>query len=241
MDKTKWKQIFGKKWMFPAVYMIAAALILALMWWYQDPNEYPLTQDELGLEQVTPAPIVSEKPLTAEELARKLGETVTVSKSIEQMQWPVANPNDVHVSLEFFDEKASDKDMEKALVSFQNELYPHTGIDIVANNNEKFNVVAAFRGEVLRAEKDPVAGYIVEIQHENGISTIYSSLEDVQVKAGEQIKQGEVIGTASRNIFEKDQGNHLHFEVLKDKMAVNPYAFIDQDFNQAAEQLKMQQ
>lgn len=72
MDKAKWKRLLGKKWAFPAVYMIAAVLILGLMWWFQDPNEYPLTKDELGLEELSMDPPANQRELTAEELAEKI-------------------------------------------------------------------------------------------------------------------------------------------------------------------------
>lgn len=241
MDKAKWKQLLGKKWAFPVIYMVAAVLILGGMWWYQDPNEYPLTKEDLGLEEVTPSPFVGEDPIPADQLNEGFGEAVPVSQTIEQMQWPVANINDIQVSMDFFDENATDEEMESAIVSFQDELWPHTGIDIVSANEKEFTVVAALGGEVVRAEKDPVVGYMVEVKHNSGVSTIYQSLSGLKVKKGDKVIQGATLGKANRNMFEKDQGIHLHFEVRKDDKAYNPYAFFDQELNQVLEELSDQE
>lgn len=232
---SKWKHLLGKKWAFPAIYMVTAALILAIIWWYQDPNEYPLTKEELGLEEVNPAG--SNISYTDEMLAEKLGETISVNMVSEQMMWPVADINEIEISMEYFDQTATEEELQFAIVSFQDELWPHTGIDIVLPSGESFEVIAALSGEVIRAEKDPVVGYVVELAHQDGLVTGYSSLSDLQVAKGDKISQGTIIGKASRNIFEKNQGNHLHFEVRKDGVSLNPNLFFGRDLEQALNQL----
>lgn len=234
---SKWKKILGKKWTFPAIYITAAALILALMWWYQDPTDYPLTKEELGLEEVNP--ILYDDQLSVDELAEKLGESIPVSKAVEQMKWPVENADIAEFGKGFFDVAASDEELKNAIVSFQDELWPHAGIDIVSSDKTEFNVVAALSGEVIRAEKDPVVGYIVEISHGNGFITSYSSLADLQVAKGDKVTQGAILGKAGRNIFEKEEGIHVHFETRHNDIALNPNIFLGQDFNQVlAEQSK---
>ncbi len=239
MKKIQWKKFLAKKWVFPAVYITAAALILTLMWMYQDPNDYPLTKEQLGLEDMTP--YVTSSSLNDELLAEDFGEAIAVTKPLEKMIWPVENPDDIQVTMGFFDVNASEEEMQKAIVTFDNELWPHTGIDIVATNQETFSVVAALSGKIVRAEKDPVVGYVVDIAHEQGILTNYSSLNALQVTVGQDVKQGEIIGTAGRNMFEKDHGIHLHFEVRKDNQALNPDLFFNQEVNQVLLRLSEQQ
>lgn len=235
---SKWKQLIGKKWAFPAIYMVTAALILAIIWWYQDPNEYPITKEELGLEEVNPE--ASSISYSDEMLAEKLGESISVNMVSEQMMWPVADINEIEISMEYFDQAATEEELQYAIVSFQGELWPHTGIDIVLPNGETFDVIAALSGEVIRAEKDPVVGYVVEIAHQEGLVTSYSSLNDLQVAKGDKISQGTIIGKADRNIFEKDQGNHLHFEVRKDDVSLNPNLFFGRDLDEALNQLSIE-
>ncbi len=237
--KSKIKKILGKKWTFPALYIIVAVLILGIMFMYQDPNDYTISSDELGLQEVdTNRSTYSDSD---EYLNQKLGElyeldSIAVTSQIEEMKWPIENPNEVYISMRFFDVNGSDDEMENAIVSFQNELWPHNGIDI-ASNEKKFNVVAALSGEVIRADKDPVVGYIVELEHQEGLLTKYASLDEVKVAKGDKVSQGDIVGISGRNMFEKDYGIHLHFEVIKDGVAYNPELFFNKNLNQVLDQI----
>jgi len=239
MEKRNWKKFFAKKWVFPALYMIAAALIFTFMWIYQDPNDYPLTKEELGLEEMTPNNAAANAP-KEELLAETFEDAVPAVKQVEKMSWPVENPDDIQVIMEFFDENATDEQMQEAIVTFEDQLWPHTGLDMASTNGETFHVAAALSGQVIRAEKDPIVGYVVEMEHENGLVTIYSSLGEIDVTKGQEVKQGEWIGLAGRNVFEKDQGIHLHFEVRKDGKAFNPDLFFDQEVDHVLNQLQEQ-
>ncbi|TCS83385.1 M23 family metallopeptidase [Tepidibacillus fermentans] len=227
---SKWKKLLGKKWTFPAIYMTVAALILTLMWWYQNGHNPSLTKEDLGIQQTT-------NETANADLVNK-DQAVPVTAHQEQMIWPVQDPSKADIKMEFFDSSLSDKEMEKAIVRFQDEIWPHTGIDIVSKDKSPLTVIAALSGEVVRAEKDPVVGFMVDIRHENGLVTNYSSLSELKVAKGDKVTQGQVLGTAGRNIFEKDQGVHLHFEVRKGDEALSPQAFIGQDASQVLKQLE---
>jgi len=234
---SKWKQILGKKWTYPAIYMLAAALILALIWQLQDPNEYQITQDELGLEEVQ-LNLTSRPPLPDDVLADKLGEAILVGTITEQMLWPVKDRSNVEIYMGFFDETASEEELQDAIVTFQGELWPHTGIDIMAIDGKVFDVVATLTGEVIRAEKDPIIGYVVELQHENGLVSSYSSLSNLKVAKGDKVFQGSVLGLASRNLFEQDHGVHLHYEVRLNGEVIRPDILFEQDLAMVLEQLE---
>ncbi|MGW9128919.1 peptidoglycan DD-metalloendopeptidase family protein, partial [Paenibacillus chitinolyticus] len=55
---------------------------------------------------------------------------------------------------------------------------------------------------------------------------VYQSLDNVTVKPGDEVTQGQVLGSAGRNEYEKDAGIHLHFEVRVDNKAVNPEQYL---------------
>ncbi len=76
-------------------------------------------------------------------------------------------------------------------------------------------MTASLSGTVVKAEKDPLFGYVVHIQHDRGVVTVYQSLKDVQVKTGDTVKQGQVIAKAGTNEFNKEAGVHVHFEFGK--------------------------
>ena len=66
------------------------------------------------------------------------------------------------------------------------------------------------------------------IEHVNGYVTIYSNLLTAEfVKEGEEVKQGQTIGTVGNTaVFEVADEPHLHFEILKDNEYLNPSEYI---------------
>ena len=72
--------------------------------------------------------------------------------------------------------------------------WPHYGIDIAAKKGTK--IKSSGSGIVTMAEDDLYyTGGTIIMDHGHGISTIYSHLEDIMVNVGDEIKQGDIIGT----------------------------------------------
>lgn len=108
------------------------------------------------------------------------------------------------------------------------EWITHTGIDIAA---EKTTVVkASAEGTVKSIKNDPRYGLTVVIEHGNGFSSVYSNLLTAEfVEEGEQVKQGQTIGTVGNTAtFEIADESHLHFEILKDSNSVNPELYLSE-------------
>lgn len=213
---SAWKRLLAKKWVFPATYMAAAAIILTLMWVYQDAGKSSLTK-ELGLDK---SATVTDSVMGPD--------AVSVNASTETMQWPFKDRNELEVELQYFDSKASSEVRQAAMVEYGQEFTPHMGIDFARPDAQPFDVLAAMSGKVTAVEKNPVVGYLVEITHPNGLVTVYQSLSDIKVTKDAQVKKGDVIAKAGRNELEKDEGNHLHFEVRQGQggQALNPETFI---------------
>ena len=102
------------------------------------------------------------------------------------------------------------------------EWITHTGIDIKADRTTVVKSVA--NGTVKSIKNDPRYGLTVTIEHDNGYTSVYSSLLTAEfVKEGEQVTQGQTIGTVGNSaVFEVAEDNHLHFELLKDGSNLNP-------------------
>ena len=106
------------------------------------------------------------------------------------------------------------------------EWITHTGIDIKADRTTVVKSVA--NGTVKPIKNDPRYGLTVTIEHDNGYTSVYSSLLTAEfVKEGEQVTQGQTIGTVGNSaVFEVAEDNHLHFELLKDGSSINPEIYL---------------
>lgn len=106
------------------------------------------------------------------------------------------------------------------------EWVTHNGIDIKA---EKTSIVkSSAEGTVRSIKNDPRYGITVVVEHVNGYVTVYSNLLTAEfVKEGENIKQGQTIGTVGNTAtFEIADESHLHFELLKNNEYLNPSEYI---------------
>ena len=108
-----------------------------------------------------------------------------------------------------------------------NEWTTHMGIDIKA---EKTTVVkAACEGTVESIKNDPRYGLTVIIKHDDGFKTVYSNLLTAEfVVEGEKVSTGQTIGTVGNTAtFEVADESHLHFEILKDNVQVDPTIYVN--------------
>ncbi len=106
------------------------------------------------------------------------------------------------------------------------EWTTHAGVDIKA---EKTTVVkAAEAGTVKTIKNDPRYGLTVIIEHENGFQTVYSNLLTSEfVVEGEKVEKGQSIGTVGNTAaFEIADEAHLHFEIIKDFVQVDPNIYL---------------
>ncbi|MEF2968040.1 M23 family metallopeptidase [Paenibacillus sp. M1] len=219
---SAWKKLLSKRWVYPAVYVAAAAIILTLVWVYQDASQKPMDSTPASVTDAVEQP--SSEDLLGQDTAKvegedKTDETVAVS---EDLAWPVANLSEVSVVKPFYDNEGSAEDHEAALVQYNDTFIANTGIDIARKDSQTFDVTAAMGGKVTRVEEVPLLGFVVEITHANNLKTVYESLADVKVKLNDQVKQGDAIASAGRNEMEKDLGNHVHFAVYENGELVNP-------------------
>lgn len=106
------------------------------------------------------------------------------------------------------------------------EWTTHTGIDIKA---DKTTVVkAAEAGTVKTIKNDPRYGLTIVVEHANGFQTVYSNLLTSEfVVEGEKVEKGQSLGTVGNTAaFEIADEPHLHFEILKDSVQVDPNIYL---------------
>ena len=105
----------------------------------------------------------------------------------------------------------------------------HTGIDIPTNSTY-VNVYASAAGEVQTATSHWSYGNYVVIYHGeykgDDLQTLYAHLSSIKVKAGEDVKKGQVIGLTGNTGY--SFGVHLHFIVYVNGSHVNPLKYVKQ-------------
>ncbi|MDD2595173.1 MAG: M23 family metallopeptidase [Bacteroidales bacterium] len=102
---------------------------------------------------------------------------------------------------------------------FYKTIRDHTGIDLLSPVGTE--VLCSANGIVERITRSSKGfGNKIVINHGNGIQTTYSHLSDILVRERQVVRQGAVIGRvgSSGTAF----APHLHYEVIKDNVAVEP-------------------
>jgi murein DD-endopeptidase MepM/ murein hydrolase activator NlpD len=98
----------------------------------------------------------------------------------------------------------------------------HNAIDIAAPRGTP--VYAYTNGKVVTAGWGNMTGNYVVIDHGGGLRTKYLHLSSISVSAGQTVKVGQKIGGVGSTGY--STGNHLHFEVTKNGVAVNPLLYL---------------
>lgn len=99
----------------------------------------------------------------------------------------------------------------------------HEGIDIARPSG--FNIKSADNGTVVAAGWDGTYGNRVIIDHKNGYKTTYAHLSSISVDVGDVVPQGSKIGVMGST--GRSTGTHLHFEVEKNGVTINPLTVLD--------------
>ena len=98
----------------------------------------------------------------------------------------------------------------------------HWGMDFTAPRGTP--VYASGDGEISRADNNSSGfGKHIRIEHGYGYMSIYAHLSQYNVKPGQQVKRGDLIGFVGST--GRSQAPHLHYEVWKDRDKINPINF----------------
>lgn len=99
----------------------------------------------------------------------------------------------------------------------------HPGIDIVATTGTPVRAAAA--GTVTIAEFDAEYGYMLAVVHGLGLETRYGHNQRLSVGVGDRVERGQVV--ASVGSTGRSTGPHLHFEIRKDGVPVDPRKYLE--------------
>ncbi len=141
------------------------------------------------------------------------------------------------------DLKSETLDKRRFIVPFVGTVYSyygpredgyHYGWDIPGDEGD--NLYAAASGKVIVAigqdgyfsdlpeHHFTGYGYCVVIEHEDGYSTMYAHCNKIYVALGQEVKQGDKIAEIGNT--GKSEGNHVHFEIMKNGAKLNPAQYL---------------
>lgn len=105
----------------------------------------------------------------------------------------------------------------------------HKGMDMAdgAARTELQPIYAMAAGKVLLAGAAEGYGQVVKIEHADGLVSIYGHLDyRMEVRVGDEVIKGQRIGRIGAGIVGRSTGPHLHFEVRRLGVAVNPLDYV---------------
>ena len=102
----------------------------------------------------------------------------------------------------------------------------HPGCDVACNENG--DVLACANGVVVQTYTDALWGNVIEVEHGSYTLRYCGVGENFMVKAGDVLRQGQVIASATAVPCEATQERHIHLEAEKDGVPVDPAALFAQ-------------
>lgn len=98
----------------------------------------------------------------------------------------------------------------------------HPGLDIAVPQSS--HIRAAGDGVVIAAAEDSIYGRYIRIDHGGGIETLYGHASQLLVKQGQKVERGKYIALSGNT--GRSTAPHLHFEVRRNGVAVDPLTFV---------------
>jgi len=99
----------------------------------------------------------------------------------------------------------------------------HYGIDIATKNGTPFRAIAD--GAILNEEWTINYGFVIHVQHSNGIITVFKHASSLSKSIGDIVLKGDILGTVG-NVGIMSTGPHLHIEIWRNGVPQNPKTYL---------------
>lgn len=140
---------------------------------------------------------------------------------------------DVVISKNFYEMDADEETQQKSLIYYENTYMQNSGV--LYSSENPFDIVAVLDGKIAEIKEDEILGNVLVIDHGNELKSTYQSLNDIKVKVGDEVKQGDIIAQSGENKLNNSSKNSLLFEVYNKGQLINPEKFYEMDLKTLAE------
>lgn len=122
----------------------------------------------------------------------------------------------------FYQYEDETENQEMSVIQFGSKYFLSRGISIKDKNDNTFDVLSTMSGTVKEVSESSVYGITVVVSHGDDIESEYISLSTANVKAGDEVTQGQKLGSSGSNEYDAQALNHLHFRISKNGKYYNP-------------------
>ena len=158
-------------------------------------------------------------------ILNKLAIPVNNDDNLTKIIRPYKDDN-IKVVKKYYDYLKPVDEQEDALIYFEDTYMQSNGV--AYSNGEKFNVLAIFDGKVEKIVNDDFVGNSITIAHD-GFKSVYQSLSEIDVKEGDFVTKGTIIGISGTSNINSSLDNHLYFELIINDKNVNPEEYYDKE------------
>jgi|SRR5690625_3139715 len=158
---------------------------------------------------------------------------VVESKSLDEIAELAANKEKLLAAMPAI-QPVENKDLRRISSGYGVRYHPilkmsrmHNGIDFSANNGA--NIYATADGVVSKASNQRGYGKIVTIDHGFGFETRYAHMSKMNVRRGQKVTRGQVIGQVGNTGL--STAPHVHYEIRKNGRTVNPINYFHGDLS----------
>lgn len=130
----------------------------------------------------------------------------------------------VNVKVNYYSKDDDNTEQELSIIKYENTYVPSTGILYSSENT--FDVIAISDGEVVDIKEDNLLGKTIAVKHTDNLTSYYYSLDSINLKVGDDVMQGQILGKSSTNKISNDN-NNLLFEVSYQDRLINPEEIFD--------------
>ena len=200
-----------KSLLVPGIYVVAISAFVFSLYFVQKILSNTLLKDKNLID----TDYVDKEIIKNNDYLPVVSDTKTIIKPFTS--------SDVKVSKEFYVYNGEEDSQKNSIIYYENTYMQNSGVDYISD--EAFDVICVLDGKVLNVDYNEVLGNIVKVEHEKDIVTVYQGIDKTDLKVGDTLKQGDIIGKSSTSLVNSKYPNSLHFEVYYKGALIDPENF----------------